>query len=75
MKYGEITVTLVKPKSRFILCHYGQELVLKTPSHGKRLEWKTLKGAQAALYENEFFYEGQQLNKDNIDIVELKEVE
>lgn len=75
MKYVDVDVKLVKPRSRFVLQHYGAELVYKIPSHGQRLEWKTFNGARNFLFEHSFYYNGYELNKDNIDIVELKEEE
>lgn len=73
MKHNEIDVKLVKPRSRFVLQHYGAELVYKHPSHGQILEWKTFNGARNFLFEHSFIYNGAELNKDKIDVVEFKE--
>lgn len=73
MEYIDVDVKLVKPRSRFVLQHYGEELQYKFLSYGKRLEWKTFNSARKALFEHTFIYNGYELNKDNIDIIELKE--
>lgn len=68
-----IRVQLVKVKSRFVLTLNGKELVYNTPSFNKKMEWKNYCLAKKFLMNNEFYLNGELINKDNIVITELKE--
>ena len=70
-----VAVKTLGIKSRFILSYYGAELQDEVKSFNRTLEWKTYSAAKRFLMNNEFILNGELLNKDNIDIVELKEVE
>lgn len=72
---SNIDVILVKTKSRFVLTLYGQELVFVSPQFNKKLEWKNYNYAEKFLMNNEFYFNGELINKDNIAITELKEQE
>lgn len=70
-----VAVKTLEIKSRFILAYYGAELQDEIKSFNRNLEWKTYSGAKKFLMRNEFILNGQPLNKDNIDIIELRELE
>lgn len=70
-----VAVKTLEIKSRFILSYYGAELQDEVKSFNRILEWKTYSGAKKFLMRNEFILNGEILNKDNIDIVELREVQ
>ena len=70
-----VAVKTLGIKSRFILAYYGAELQDEVKSFNRTLEWKTYSGAKKFLMRNEFILNGKLLNKDNIDIIELKELE
>lgn len=70
-----VSVKTLEIKSRFILAHYGAELQDEIKSFNRVLEWKTYSGAKKFLINNDFILNGQLLNKDNIDIIELREIE
>ena len=70
-----VAVKTLEIKSRFILAYYGVELQDEVKSFNRTLEWKTYSGAKKFLIRNEFILNGEILNKDNIDIVELREVQ
>ena len=69
-----VSVKTLEIKSRFILAYYGVELQDEIKSFNRILEWKTYSGAKKFLMNNEFILNGELLNKDNIDIVELREL-
>lgn len=69
-----VSVKTLEIKSRFILAYYGAELQDEVKSFNRILEWKTYSGAKKFLMNNEFILNGELLNKDNVDIVELKEL-
>ena len=69
-----VSVKTLEIKSRFILAYYGAELQDEIKSFNRILEWKTYSGAKKFLMRNEFILNGELLNKDNIDIIELKEL-
>lgn len=71
----KVNVNLVKAKPRYVLYFYGQEIVFRTPNFHKKMCWKTFKSAKNYLMENEFIYNGEELNKDNIEIVKLEEIQ
>lgn len=68
-----VSVKTLDIKSRFILAYYGAELQDEI-KFNRILEWKTYSGAKKFLMNNEFILNGELLNKDNIDIVELREL-
>lgn len=70
---SKIDVKLVKTKSRFVLTLYGQELVYDLPKFNKQMEWKNYNSAKTFLMDNEFSFNGEIINKDNIAITEFKE--
>lgn len=69
-----VSVKTLEIKNRFILAYYGAELQDEVKSFNRILEWKTYSGAKKFLMNNEFILNGELLNKDNIDIIELKEL-
>lgn len=66
-------VKVVKTKSRFVLTLNGKELAYDTPKFNKKMEWKNYCSAKWFLKDNEFYLNGELINKDNIVIKELRE--
>lgn len=70
---GKVDIKLVKPKSRYVLMLYGVEIVYAFPNFNKKLEWKNYGSAREFLMSNDFYVDGELINKDKIEIVEFKE--
>lgn len=70
---AKVDIKLVKPKSRYVLMLYGVEIVYASPNFNKKLEWKNYGSAREFLMSNDFYVDGELINKDKIEIVEFQE--